>query len=97
MEPHQVRRSGRATPPTLRRRVLDSEARYRVLGRSGGTVEVEVVAAPGLSPGRRLRISASALGTRPGLLGGSRVVRIAGSATRLVLGHIPVLKLPASA
>jgi hypothetical protein len=77
--------------------VLDSEARYRVLGRSGSTIEVEVVAAPGLSPGRRLRISASVLGARPGLLGRSRIVRTAGSATRLLLGHIPVLKLPLSA
>jgi hypothetical protein len=94
---HQPRHPRPVARRALRRRVLDSEARYRVLGRCGSTVEVEVVTAPGLAPGWRLRVSESVLGGHPGLLGGSRIVRSTGSAIRLVVGHIPVLRLPPSA
>jgi hypothetical protein len=75
----------------LPRTMLGSEARYRVLGRSGATIEVEVVAAPGLRPGQRLRISASELRSRRHAA--DRLARLAWTATRLVLAHVPRPKL----
>jgi hypothetical protein len=42
----------------LRWRALGTEARYRVLGCSKDTVEVEVLDAPALAPGTRLRLTA---------------------------------------
>ena len=44
----------------LRQRVLGSEGVYRVLHRSGSTVEVEVIAAPGLEAGARLHLTVAA-------------------------------------
>ena len=44
----------------LRHRVLGSEAGYRVLHRSGSTVELEVIAAPGLEAGARLHLTIAA-------------------------------------
>jgi hypothetical protein len=41
----------------LRYRALGSESLFRVLGATGPTVEVEVVSAPGLTPGARLHLS----------------------------------------
>lgn len=43
----------------LRRRLLGSEAVYRVLAEHGDTVLVEVVEAPGLTPGSQLRLTAA--------------------------------------
>jgi hypothetical protein len=77
----------------LLRRLLGTEARYRVLRRSGATVEVEVLAAPGLRPGQRLRISASELRSRRR---GGQLVRLACNLTRLALARIPPVKLPLS-
>jgi hypothetical protein len=44
----------------LRQRVLGSEGVYRVLHRSGSTVEAEVIAAPGLEAGARLHLTVAA-------------------------------------
>jgi len=54
--------STRSTPACglLRRRALGTEALYRVLGVSGPLVEVEVVHAPGLERGTRMRLTAGA-------------------------------------
>jgi len=50
-----------ANPPCyLRNRVLGSEAVYEVLSEEGGCVTVEVIRAPGLEAGTRLRILARA-------------------------------------
>jgi hypothetical protein len=50
-----------ANPPCyLRNRVLGSEAVYEVLSEEGGCVTVEVIYAPGLEAGTRLRILARA-------------------------------------
>ena len=43
----------------LQHRMLGTEARYRVVGAAADTVEVEVLAAPGLEPGMHLRLSAA--------------------------------------
>jgi len=43
----------------LRNRLLGSEATYRVLADEGDTVLVEVVEAPGLTPGFQLRMTAA--------------------------------------
>ena len=43
----------------LRRRALGSEAVYRVLDDEGDVVLVEVVEAPGLQPGTRIRLAAA--------------------------------------
>jgi hypothetical protein len=45
----------------LRRRLLGTEAVYRVVADEGELVEVEVVSAPGLEPGHRLRFTAAAV------------------------------------
>jgi hypothetical protein len=59
---HWVRRLGRAawSSGLLRQRALYSDAVYRVLRVSGSVVEAEVVAAPGLAPGTRLRLTGDA-------------------------------------
>jgi hypothetical protein len=43
----------------LQHRMLGTEAHYRVLGAADETVEVEVLDAPGLTPGMHLRLSAA--------------------------------------
>jgi hypothetical protein len=48
------------TAGVLRHSALGSEAVYRVLHRRGSTVEVVVIAAPGLEPGARLVLTAAA-------------------------------------
>jgi hypothetical protein len=48
-----------AAGEVLQRRMLGSEARYRVLETAPETVDVEVLAAPGLEPGTHLRLSAA--------------------------------------
>jgi hypothetical protein len=48
------------TTPVLRHDALGSAAVYRVIRRSGSTVEVEVVTAPGLEPGTRHHLTAAA-------------------------------------
>jgi hypothetical protein len=55
----RLRRAGPAAGEVLQRWMLGSEARYRVLRTAGSsTVEVEVLAAPGLAPGTHLRLDA---------------------------------------
>jgi hypothetical protein len=44
-----------------RQEVLGTEAVYRIVDVQGELVEVEVVRAPGLAPGRRLRLTADAV------------------------------------
>jgi hypothetical protein len=44
-----------------RHEVLGTEAVYRIVDVQGELVEVEVVRAPGLAPGRRLRLTADAV------------------------------------
>lgn len=46
----------------MRQRVLDSEAVYEVLDEADGVVIAEVVRAPGLERGTRVRLLASAVG-----------------------------------
>jgi hypothetical protein len=48
------------TAGVLRHSALGSEAMYRVLRSRGSTVEVEVVAAPGLEAGTRLHLTTAA-------------------------------------
>jgi hypothetical protein len=55
-----VVRGGLAGGVVLQRRLLGTEARYRVLRAAPRTVDVEVLAAPGLEPGRRVRLTAAA-------------------------------------
>jgi len=45
----------------VRQRVLGSEALYRVISEEGATVTAEVVRAPGLERGMRLRLMATAV------------------------------------
>jgi len=71
--------------------MLGSEARYRVLRRAGPTVEVEVLSAPGLRPGLRLRLSAAELPSRRH--GVERAARLAWSVTRHLLARIHSPKL----
>jgi hypothetical protein len=49
-----------AAGEVLQRRMLGSEARYRVLETAPETVDVEVLVAPGLEPGMHVRLSAAA-------------------------------------
>jgi len=49
-------------PRFLRQHVLGSEAVYAVVGEAGDVVTAEVVRAPGLAPGTRLRLTAEAAG-----------------------------------
>jgi hypothetical protein len=53
----------RAVPQLLRQSVLNGDALYRVLGVAGDLVEVEVVSAPGLKSGTRLRLTQAAIAT----------------------------------
>jgi hypothetical protein len=72
----------------LHNRVLYSEGEYREIARSGPTVELEVVSAPGLAAGTHLNVTAEAArATRQSL----RAARVAG---RFVTGHTPRIKLP---
>jgi hypothetical protein len=48
-------------PHLLRHKALDGEALYRVVGVSGDSVEVEVVSAPGLTPGTRVHFTQAAV------------------------------------
>ena len=94
MSTNHVRRGS-----VLRHRALRSDGVYRVLRRSGATVEVEVIDAPGLAPGMRVRLSdaaALAMDRRGagGLLG--RALHAATIVGRAVLGHMPQPKLPAA-
>jgi hypothetical protein len=45
----------------LRHEVLGEEALYRAIGVIGELVELEVVSAPGLEPGTRLRVTKAAV------------------------------------
>jgi hypothetical protein len=73
----------------LRHSALGSEAMYRVLRSRGSTVEVEVVAAPGLEAGTRLHLTtaaAAAMGLDTAGAGHSRLrvrVRSAARGARL--------------
>ena len=49
------------SPSVLRQRLLGSEASYRVLDESDGVVTAEVLSAPGLPAGMRIRLMADAL------------------------------------
>jgi hypothetical protein len=51
----------RAFPQLLRHSVLDGDTLYRVVDVAGDLVEVEVVSAPGLEPGTRLRLTQAAI------------------------------------
>jgi hypothetical protein len=55
-----VVRRGLAAGTILQRRLLGTEARYRVLSAAPRTVDVEVLAAPGLEPGLRMRLTVAA-------------------------------------
>jgi hypothetical protein len=48
-------------PHLLRYRALGGEALYRVIDASEDCVEVEVVSAPGLTPGTRIRFTQAAV------------------------------------
>jgi len=59
---HRLLRKSVAAGEVLQRRMLGTEASYRVLDaatETAETVEVEVLAAPGLKPGMHLRLSAA--------------------------------------
>lgn len=75
----------------LHNRVLDSEGEYREVARSGPTVELEVLSAPGLAAGTHLHVTAEA--ARAMTTERSRVARVA---ARFVSAHTPRLKLPAA-
>ncbi len=47
--------------PVLRSSILGTEATYRVISEDGATVTVEVIDAPGLTQGTRLRLMAHAV------------------------------------
>jgi hypothetical protein len=80
----------------LHNRVLYSEGEYREVARSGPTVELEVLSAPGLAAGTHLNVTAEAARamtperSRAGIVA-SRAARVAG---RFVTGHTPRIKLP---
>jgi hypothetical protein len=80
----------------LRRNALDSEGAYREVARYGPTVELEVLSAPGLRPGTHVHVTAAAARsmTPHARRASERASRLAGLATRFVLGHSPKLKLP---
>jgi hypothetical protein len=75
------------TARVLRHRALGSEAIYRVPRSGGSTVEVEVVAAPGLEAGTRLHVTtaaAAAMGLDVAAAGHSQLrVRSAARGARL--------------
>jgi len=81
----------------LRRSALRTDGVYRVLRRSGPTVEVEVITAPGLAPGTHVRLSAEAVRAMKGPRASERAVHLVAAAGRLVLGHLPLSKLPMAA
>jgi hypothetical protein len=66
----------------LRRRVLGSEATYRVLRQTRSVVEVEVLAAPGLQRGTKLHLSLGSVDAmrRIALAGEARPGRASGAA-----------------
>ena len=94
MQGNQIRRGTRGSRPVLRRSALRTDGVYRVLRRSGSTVEVEVITAPGLAPGTHVRLSAAAVRAMMGPRATERAARVAAAAGRLVLGHLPMPKLP---
>lgn len=51
----------RGPPRLLSHQVLGQDALYRVIAKSGGLVELEVVRAPGLKPGQRVRFTEEAV------------------------------------
>jgi hypothetical protein len=63
------------------RRLLDSEATYRVIACDGDVVEVEVVNAPGLEAGRRFSFTADAV-TEMELVGESSPSQLAARSER---------------
>ncbi len=81
----RIRRRGRV----LHNRVLDSEGEYREVARSGPTVELEVVSAPGLAAGTHVHVTAEA--ARAMTAEHSRIARVA---ARFVMAHTPRRKLP---
>jgi hypothetical protein len=74
----------------LRHRVLGSDACYRVVRWTEPTVEVEVVNAPALSRGTRLRLSAPYVRSVQRHQRHQRAARAARSAARLLTEHLPV-------
>ena len=96
MKPNIVHWAIRRRARVLHNRVLYSEGEYREVARSGPTVELEVVSAPGLAVGTHLHVTAAAAHamtperSRAGIVA-SRVARIA---ARFVIGHRPRIKLP---
>lgn len=50
-----------AVPQLLRQSALYGDALYRVVNVAGELVEVEVVSAPGLKPGTRMRVTQAAI------------------------------------
>jgi hypothetical protein len=83
-------------PRVLHNRVLDSEGWYREVARSGRTVELEVVSAPGLTPGTHMHVTAAAarMMTSEPSRAGVIASHAAHLAARLVVGHTPRVKLP---
>jgi hypothetical protein len=53
--------SGLAVGDVLRHRLLESVATYRVVGRHGDLLELEVVDVPGLARGQRFRFTSAAI------------------------------------
>jgi hypothetical protein len=53
--------SGLAVGDVLRHRLLESVATYRVVGRQGDLLELEVVDVPGLARGQRFRYTSAAI------------------------------------
>ncbi|MGH2851199.1 MAG: hypothetical protein ACRDLP_11345 [Solirubrobacteraceae bacterium] len=74
----------------LRHRALGTDACYRVVRWSDPTVEVEVVSAPALSSGTRLRLHAPYMREVQRHQRHERVVRAARGAARLLTEHLPV-------
>jgi hypothetical protein len=57
---HMPRGDPRAWPQYLEHRRLGTTARYEFIGAEQGLVDVEVIEAPGLLPGTRIRLTESA-------------------------------------
>jgi hypothetical protein len=75
----------------LRHRALGTDACYRVVRWNDPTVEVEVVNAPALSSGTRLRLSAPYVRAVQRHQRHARAARAARSAARLLVEHLPVV------